>query len=180
MKFDNNLDNQELVKKLVSLRRNSRTVKGGRIMSIAALAVVGDGKNKVGFALGKSKETSISVQQAMRKAKNNMVFIHRGKEPTIPYNITYKEGATKVFIGRAAPGTGLITSSTMRSIFEALGVEDIISKVYGSTNPINVIRVTIKALQKLHSISYIMNKRGKDVSYFFGNKKDNINESITD
>jgi len=154
--------NEELIEKLVSVKRHSKTVKGGRIMSFAALTVVGDGKGRIGIGRGKSREVPVAIQKAMENAKKNMVSVNLNND-TLWYATMSNHGASKVFMQPASAGTGIIAGGAMRSVFEAVGVHNVLAKTYGSTNPVNVVRATIAGLAKIKSPEQIAEKRGLSV-----------------
>ncbi|WP_150466857.1 30S ribosomal protein S5 [Francisella sp. SYW-9] len=159
--------NEELIEKLVSVKRHSKTVKGGRIMSFAALTVVGDGKGKIGVGRGKSREVPVAIQKAMENAKKNMVSVNLNND-TLWYATMANHGASKVFMQPASAGTGIIAGGAMRSVFEAVGVHNVLAKTYGSTNPVNVVRATISGLAKIKSPEQIADKRGLSVEEIQG------------
>lgn len=154
--------NDELIEKLVSVKRHSKTVKGGRIMSFAALTVVGDGKGKVGIGRGKSREVPVAIQKAMEDAKKNMVSVNLNND-TLWYSTMSNHGASKVYMQPASAGTGIIAGGAMRSVFEVVGVHNVLAKTYGSTNPVNVVRATIVGLAKINSPEQMADKRGLSV-----------------
>lgn len=154
--------NEELIEKLVSVKRHSKTVKGGRIMSFAALTVVGDGKGKVGIGRGKSREVPVAIQKAMEDAKRNMVSVSLNSD-TLWYSVMSNHGASKVYMQPASQGTGIIAGGAMRSVFEVVGIHNVLAKTYGSTNPVNVVRATIAGLAKINSPEQMANKRGLSV-----------------
>ena len=159
--------NEELIEKLVSVKRHSKTVKGGRIMSFAALTVVGDGKGKVGIGRGKSREVPVAIQKAMEDAKRNMVSVSLNKD-TLWYSVMSNHGASKVYMQPASQGTGIIAGGAMRSVFEVVGIRNVLAKTYGSTNPVNVVRATIAGLAKINSPEQIADKRGLTVEEIQG------------
>jgi len=159
--------NDELIEKLVSVKRHSKTVKGGRIMSFAALTVVGDGKGKVGIGRGKSREVPVAIQKAMEDAKRNMVSVSLNSD-TLWYSVMSNHGASKVYMQPASPGTGIIAGGAMRSVFEVVGIHNVLAKTYGSTNPVNVVRATIAGLAKINSPEQIADKRGLSVEEIQG------------
>ncbi|ALB02025.1 30S ribosomal protein S5 [Francisella persica ATCC VR-331] len=159
--------NEELVEKLVSVKRHSKTVKGGRIMSFAALTVVGDGKGRIGVGRGKSREVPAAIQKAMENAKKNMVSVNLNND-TLWYPVMSNHGASRVFMQPASAGTGIIAGGAMRSVFEAVGVHNVLAKTYGSTNPANVVRATIVGLTKIKSPEEIAEKRGLSVEEIQG------------
>ncbi len=154
-------NNNEFYEKLICVNRISKTVKGGRIFSFSALTVVGDRNGKVGYGYGKSKEVPLAIQKSINKSKKNMINILLNKKKTIRYAIYGSYVKTKVFIKPACEGTGIIAGKSMKSVFEAAGIKNILSKCYGSTNPINVIKATILTLYNMQSPLYIALKRGK-------------------
>ncbi len=155
------MNNNELYEKLICVNRISKTVKGGRIFSFSALTVVGNNNGKVGYGYGKSKEVPIAIQKAINKSKKNMIDVLLNKKGTIRYSVYGKYIKTKIFIKPACEGTGIIAGRSMKCVFEAAGIKNILSKCYGSTNPINVIKATIITLSKMKSPLYIALKRGK-------------------
>lgn len=159
--------NEELIEKLVSVKRHSKTVKGGRIMSFAALTVVGDGNGKVGIGRGKSREVPVAIQKAMECAKKSMVSVNLNDD-TLWYSVMANHGASKVFMQPASAGTGIIAGGAMRSVFEAVGVHNVLAKTYGSTNPVNVVRATIAGLAKVKSPEALAEKRGLSVEEIQG------------
>lgn len=152
-------DPNKLIEKLVCVRRHSRTVKGGRVMSFSALVVLGDGSGKLGFARGKGKEVPICMQKATAKAKRNMILIELNNN-TIWHEAKYRYGSTIVSLFPAAQGTGIIAGSSMRAVLESAGIKDVLTKIHGSTNPANVVPATILALQSIRSLNFYANKRG--------------------
>ena len=140
----------ELKEKLVSLNRVAKVTKGGRTFSFAAIVVVGDGDGTVGYGLGKARDVSESIAKAVDDAKKNLIKIpmHKG---TIPHEQKGKYGAGKVLIKPAADGTGVIAGGAMRAVLEIAGVQNVLAKSQGSSNPHNVVKATIDALEKLRS-----------------------------
>lgn len=149
----------QFIEKLVSTGKHSRTVKGGRIMSFSALVVVGDGDKRIGYARGRALTAQSAISKATSKAKRRLFEIEFKKE-TILYPLSIKEGATKVYLQPAAPGTGIVAGESIRSIFDTIGINNVLSKIYGSTNPTNVVRATIKGLRQMRDIGYFARKRG--------------------
>ena len=164
---DNMQKTDGLVEKLVSVKRHAKTVKGGRIMSFAALVVVGDGNGRVGIGRGKSREVPVAIQKAMENARRNMVTVNLDGD-TLWYPTTANHGASKVFMKPASQGTGIIAGGAMRAVFEVVGVHNVLAKTYGSTNPINVVRATINGLSNLKSPDEIAEKRGLSVENIQG------------
>lgn len=149
----------ELEEKLVALNRVAKVTKGGRTFSFSALAVVGDGNGTVGYGLGKAKDVSETIGKAIDDAKKNLVRfpLHKG---TIPHEQIGKFGAGKVLIKPASDGTGVIAGGSMRAVLEIAGVQNVLAKSQGSSNPHNVIKATIDALLKLRSPMDIAKTRG--------------------
>lgn len=138
----------ELIERSVKIRRVSKVVKGGRNLSFSALMVVGDGNGKVGAALGRAAGVPEAVRKGRQRAEANMRSVVL-KGGTIPHEVTAKFGAAKVVLLPAAPGTGVIAGGGIRAVLEAAGVDDVLSKNYGSRNAVNTVRATIKALELL-------------------------------
>ena len=159
--------NEDLLEKLVAVNRVAKVVKGGRIFGFAALTVVGDGNGRVGFGRGKAREVPVAIQKAMDQARRNMVSIPL-KEDTLHYAVTAEHGAAKVFMQPASEGTGIIAGGPMRAVFECVGIHNVLAKSHGSTNPINVVRATIKGLQSMHAPEYVAAKRGKTLEEITG------------
>ncbi len=157
----------EMQEKLVAVRRVAKVVKGGRQFGFSALTVVGDGQGKVGFGSGKAREVPVAIQKAMENARRNMIDI-RLNEVTLQYPITARHGAAKVFMQPASPGTGIIAGGAMRAVFEVLGVQDVLAKCIGSSNPVNVVRATINGLKSMASPESVAAKRGKKVKEILG------------
>jgi small subunit ribosomal protein S5 len=164
---DNMQKTDGLIEKLVSVKRHAKTVKGGRIMSFAALVVVGDGNGRVGIGRGKSREVPVAIQKAMENARRNMETVNLNGD-TLWYPTTANHGASKVFMQPASQGTGRIAGGAMRAVFEVVGVHNVLAKTYGSTNPINVVRATINGLSNLKSPEEIAEKRGLSVEAIQG------------
>ena len=161
-RLDVNDNGEELQEKLVAVRRVAKVVKGGRQFGFSALAVVGDGAGKVGFGSGKAREVPAAIQKAMEEARRNMISVAL-TENTLQYPITASHGAAKVFMQPATPGTGIIAGGAMRAVFEVLGIQNVLAKCIGSSNPVNVVRATIKGLQNMASPESVAAKRGKTV-----------------
>ena len=147
---------------LINVRRVSKVVKGGRIFGFSALTVVGDGEGRVGMGRGKAREVPIAVQKAMDDARRNMFKVQLSGD-TIPYALVGRHGAARVVLRPASEGTGIVAGGTMRAVFEVLGLQNVLSKVIGTTNPVNVTRATIDALRNMHSATQVAAKRGKKV-----------------
>lgn len=149
--------------KLVAVRRSATVVKGGRKFSFSALTVVGDGKGRIGVGHGKAREVPVAIQKAMENARRNLVRVEINGT-TLFHPIEARHGASKVIMLPASDGTGIIAGTSMRAVFEVLGIQNILAKCIGSTNPINVVRATLKGLLEMTSPEQIAQKRGKKIS----------------
>ncbi|TAJ95861.1 MAG: 30S ribosomal protein S5 [Gammaproteobacteria bacterium] len=159
--------NEDLLEKLVAVNRVAKVVKGGRIFGFTALTVVGDGNGKVGFGRGKAREVPAAIQKAMEKARQNMVSIPLNGD-TLHYTINAEHGAAKVHMQPASEGTGIIAGGAMRAVFEVVGIRNVLAKSIGSTNPVNVVRATVKGLMAMTSPELIAAKRGKKLEEITG------------
>lgn len=157
----------EYLEKLIAVNRVSKVVKGGRIFSFTALTVVGDGNGRVGFGYGKAREVPAAIQKAMEKARRNIVNIDLNGN-TLQHPIKGRHSGSKVYMQPASEGTGIIAGGAMRAVLEVAGVQNVLSKCYGSTNPINVVRATIGALENMMSPEAIAAKRGLSVDEIMG------------
>lgn len=151
-----------LMEKLVQVNRVAKVVKGGRTFSFTALTVVGDGKGKVGFGRGKAREVPVAIQKAMEAARRNMINVDLNGN-TIFYPVKARHGAADIYMQPASEGTGVIAGGAMRSVLELAGVHNVLAKCYGSTNPVNVVRATIRGLREMRSPEQIAAKRGKSI-----------------
>lgn len=156
----------DLQEKLVQVNRVAKTVKGGRIMSFTALTVVGDGNGRVGFGRGKAREVPVAIQKAMEAARRNMISVEL-VNGTLQYPVKACHGASKVYMQPASEGTGVIAGGAMRSVLEIAGVQNVLAKCYGSTNPANVVRATYNGLRDMVSPEDVAAKRGKSVEEIF-------------
>ena len=144
-----NTDQNELIEKLVSINRVAKVVKGGRRFSFAALVVVGDGNGMVGHGKGKAKEVPEAIKKATDEAKANMIRVPLRHGRTLHHDIKGRFDSGKVYLRSAPSGTGVIAGGPMRAVFEALGIEDIVAKSVGSSNPHNMVRATFEALKSI-------------------------------
>jgi small subunit ribosomal protein S5 len=156
-----------LREKMINVNRVTKVVKGGRIMSFAALAVVGDGDGAVGMGKGKAREVPLAVQKAMEEAKRGMVKVELNNG-TLHHSVIGRHGAAKVLIQPASEGTGIIAGGAMRAIFEVMGITDVTAKCIGSANAYNVVRATLNGLASTNSPASIAAKRGKTVEEIRG------------
>ena len=161
------VQNGEFLEKLIAVNRVSKVVKGGRIFSFTALTVVGDGNGRVGFGYGKAREVPAAIQKAMEKARRNMVTVDLNGH-TLQHPIKGRHSGSKVYMQPASEGTGIIAGGAMRAVLEVAGVQNVLSKCYGSTNPINVVRATVNALTEMNSPAGIAAKRGLSVEEILG------------
>ena len=161
------VQNGELLEKLIAVNRVSKVVKGGRIFSFTALTVVGDGNGRVGFGYGKAREVPAAIQKAMEKARRNMVDVDLNGH-TLQHPIKGRHSGSKVYMQPASEGTGIIAGGAMRAVLEVAGVQNVLSKCYGSTNPMNVVRATINALTEMNSPAGVAAKRGLSVEEILG------------
>jgi small subunit ribosomal protein S5 len=152
-----------LNEKLVTINRVAKVVKGGRQFGFTALTVVGDGEGRVGFGYGKAREVPAAIQKGMEAARKNMHKVHLD-EGTLHYARNARHGATKVYLQPASEGTGVIAGGAMRAVLEVAGVRDVLAKSFGSRNPINLVRATMRALTDGESPESIAAKRGKAVA----------------
>src|SRR5277367_6359912 len=161
----------EFVEKLVSINRVTKVVKGGRRFGFAALVIVGDGKGRVGYGSGKAKAVAESKQKATQDAKKSVVRIPLREGRTIHHDVKGRFGSGKVVLRVAPPGTGIIAGGPMRAVFETLGIQDIVAKSVGSSNPYNMVRATFDALLKLQSPKATAARRGKKIGEIIGNRE---------
>lgn len=166
--FDQSTKSDGMQEKLVAVSRNAKVVKGGRIFSFAAICVVGDGNGRIGIGRGKAREVPVAIQKALEAARKNMRHIVL-KNGTLHSQVNGKHCATRVFMKPASEGTGIIAGGAMRAVCEVLGIRNVLAKIVGSSNPINVVRATLKALQSVTTPEYVASKRGKTVEEITGN-----------
>jgi small subunit ribosomal protein S5 len=160
----------EFVDKLVHINRVAKVVKGGRRFGFAALVVVGDQKGRVGFGHGKAREVPEAIRKATETAKKSMIRVPLREGRTLHHDITGRHGAGKVLLRAAPPGTGIIAGGPMRAVFECLGVQDVVTKSQGSSNPYNMVRATFAALKNQVSPRTVAAKRGKKVAEIIGRR----------
>lgn len=158
---------EDLQEHLINVRRVAKVVKGGRIFGFSALTVVGDGKGRIGMGRGKAREVPLAVQKAMEAARRDMSRVHINKG-TLQYTIQARHGGAKVIMRPASEGTGIIAGGTMRAVFEAVGIKDVLAKCIGSTNPVNVVRATLKGLREIQQPDDVATRRGKSKKDLLG------------
>ena len=154
----------EFVDRLVHINRVAKVVKGGKRFGFAALVVVGDQKGRVGFGHGKAREVPEAIRKATEQAKRQLIRVPLREARTLHHDVAGRHGAGKVVLRAAVPGTGIIAGGPMRAIFETLGVNDIVAKSTGTSNPYNMVRATFDALKQVDSPRSVAARRGIKVS----------------
>ncbi len=154
----------EFVDRLVHINRVAKVVKGGRRFGFAALVIVGDQKGRAGFGHGKAREVPEAIRKATEAAKREMIRVPLREGRTLHHDVQGRHGAGKVILRSAPPGTGIIAGGPMRAVFETLGMQDVVAKSIGSSNPYNMVRATFDALQHETSPRAVAARRGKKVS----------------
>ncbi|MAK18140.1 MAG: 30S ribosomal protein S5 [SAR116 cluster bacterium] len=166
----NSREEPELIEKLVGINRVAKVVKGGRRFGFAALVVVGDGRGRAGFGTGKAREVPEAIRKATEGAKRNMVRVPLRDGRTLHHDIKGRYGAGNVLLRAASAGTGIIAGGPMRAVFEVLGVQDVVAKSIGSSNPHNMIKATFSALTAMQAPRNVAQKRGKRVGDILGKR----------
>ncbi|HJM50487.1 MAG TPA: 30S ribosomal protein S5 [Alphaproteobacteria bacterium] len=167
----------EVVDKLVSINRVAKVVKGGRRFGFAALVVAGDTKGRVGYGQGKAREVPEAIRKATEAAKRNMIRVPLREGRTLHHDVSGRYGAGRVHLRAAPAGTGIIAGGPMRAVFETLGVQDVVTKSIGSSNPYNMVKATFAALEEVMSPRSVAARRGKKVSEIVGRRSQNAEEA---
>ena len=162
----------EFVDKLVHINRVAKVVKGGRRFGFAALVVVGDQKGRVGFGHGRAREVPDAIKKATDSAKRNLIRVPLREGRTLHHDVHGHHGAGRVFLRAAPPGTGIIAGGPMRAVFETLGIQDVVAKSIGTSNPYNMVRATFDALKHEDSPRGVAARRGKKVSEIVTRRRD--------
>jgi small subunit ribosomal protein S5 len=162
----------EFIEKLVGINRVAKVVKGGRRFGFAAIVIVGDGKGRVGHGSGKAREVPEAIRKATEQARRSMVRVPLREGRTLHHDIVGHYGAGEVVVRAAPQGTGIIAGGPMRAIFEALGVQDVVAKSVGTSNPHNMIKATFQALDRSVSPRTVATRRGKKVSDILPPRRD--------
>ena len=158
----------EFVEKLVSINRVAKVVKGGRRFGFAALVVVGDGKGRVGHGAGKAREVPEAIRKATEAAKRTMIRVPLREGRTLHHDLKGHFGAGQVVMRAAPAGTGIIAGGPMRAVFEALGVQDVVAKSIGTSNPHNMVKATLAALSSIVSPRVVAARRGRKIADILG------------
>jgi small subunit ribosomal protein S5 len=174
---DRDREESELAEKLVSINRVAKVVKGGRRFGFAALVVVGDRKGRVGYGSGKAREVPEAIRKATEQARRGMIRVPLREGRTLHHDIADRYGAGRIIMRAAKPGTGIIAGGPMRAIFEALGVQDVVAKSVGSSNPHNMIKATFAALSHVTSPRAVAARRGKKVAEILGRPQGDARET---
>jgi len=164
-------DEPDLIEKLVGINRVAKVVKGGRRFGFAALVIVGDGRGRVGYGHGKAREVPEAIRKATEQAKRGMIRVPLREGRTLHHDIKGHFGAGNVVMRPAGKGTGIIAGGPMRAIFESLGIQDVVAKSVGTSNPYNMIKATFEGLQRSSSPRMVAQRRGKKVSDLLGERR---------
>lgn len=164
----------EFVDKLVHINRVAKVVKGGRRFGFAALVVLGDQKGRVGFGKGKAREVPEAIRKATEAAKREMIFVPLRDGRTLHHDVKGRHGAGKVILRAAPPGTGIIAGGPMRAVFETVGMQDVVAKSIGSSNPYNMVRATFDALKNQMHPKDVASRRGMKYATLQARRRDLI------
>lgn len=157
-------EDSEFHEKLVAVNRVAKVVKGGRRFGFAALVVVGDGRGRIGTGHGKAKEVPEAIRKATDQAKRHMIRVPLREGRTLHHDVYGRFGSGKVFLRSAPQGTGIIAGGPLRAIFDCLGIQDVVAKSIGTSNPYNMVNATFEALKNMQSPRQIASRRGKKVA----------------
>lgn len=167
----------ELVERLVAINRVAKVVKGGRRFGFAALVVVGDGRGRIGAGAGKAREVPEAIKKATDQAKRRMMRVPLREGRTLHHDVEARFGAGRVRLRTAAPGTGVIAGGPLRAVFEVLGIQDVVAKSIGSSNPYNMVKAALEAFKKMESPRMVAGRRGRRVNEVLGRKGDEKEKS---
>ena len=167
----------ELVERLVAINRVAKVVKGGRRFGFAALVVVGDGRGRIGAGAGKAREVPEAIKKATDQAKRRMVRVPLREGRTLHHDVEARFGAGRVRLRTAVPGTGIIAGGPLRAVFEVLGIQDVVAKSLGSSNPYNMVKAALEAFKKMESPRMVAGRRGRRVNEVLGRKGDEKEKS---
>jgi small subunit ribosomal protein S5 len=165
-------ESRELKERVIEINRVAKVVKGGRRFGFAALVIVGDQKGRVGFGHGKAREVPEAIRKATEAARRGLVRVPLREGRTLHHDSFGRHGAGKVVLRSAPPGTGIIAGGPARAVFEMLGVQDVVAKSLGSTNPYNLVRAAFDALKHQENPRGVANRRGKKVSEIISRRRD--------
>jgi small subunit ribosomal protein S5 len=173
-------EESEFIDKLVHINRVAKVVKGGRRFGFAALVIVGDQKGRVGFGHGKAREVPEAIRKATDAAKRNVIRVPLREGRTLHHDVLGRHGAGKVYLRAAPPGTGVIAGGPMRAVFETLGMQDVVAKSIGSSNPYNMVRATFDALKHQDSPRSVAARRNIKVSALQSRRREGDTEAVTE
>ncbi len=177
---DNNAEGErdgEIIERLVAINRVAKTVKGGRRMAFAALIVVGDGRGRIGIGAGKAREVPEAIRKATEQAKSKMIRVPLREGRTLHHDVEARFGAGRVRLRTAVPGTGIIAGGPLRAVFEVIGIQDVVAKSIGSSNPYNMVKAALEAFKLMESPRMVAGRRGRRVNEVLGRKGDEKEKS---
>lgn len=172
-------EDSEFIDRLVHINRVAKVVKGGRRFGFAALVVLGDQRGRVGFGHGKAREVPEAIRKATESAKRDMIRVPLREGRTLHHDVEGHHGAGRVVLRAAPPGTGIIAGGPMRAVFETLGIQDVVAKSLGTSNPYNMIRATFDALERIVSPRTVAAKRGMKVGDIVARRQDGVSDPTT-
>jgi small subunit ribosomal protein S5 len=173
-------EESEFIDKLVHINRVAKVVKGGRRFGFAALVIVGDQKGRVGFGHGKAREVPEAIRKATDAARRNVTRVPLREGRTLHHDVHGRHGAGKVFLRAAPPGTGIIAGGPMRAVFDASGMQDVVAKSIGSSNPYNMVRATFDALKRVDSPRSVASRRNIKVSALQSRRREGADAEATE